>query len=154
MARNNKFKNEYIKFMKELTTKRYAKESLKVAESIHFWYLPHYGLYHPNKPGKTCVVFDLSAEHHGVSINKELLPGTDLTNQIAEVLLRFREERIAVTGDIEAMFHQVEVPEQQRLIWWKDSDIDKDVVDHEMTVYVFGGVSSPSFSNYALKKAA
>ena len=65
----------------------------------------------PNKPGKILVVLDLSAEHHGVSINKELLPGPDLTNQIVGVLLRFREEPIAVTGKIEAMFHQVKVPE-------------------------------------------
>ena len=30
------------------------------------------------------------------------------------VLLHFREESIAVTGDTEAMFHQVKVPEQQK----------------------------------------
>ena len=70
-------------------------------------------MYHPNKPGKIRVVFDLSAEHHGISINKELLSGPDLTNQIVGVLLRFREEPIAVTGDIEATFHQVKVIEQQ-----------------------------------------
>ena len=112
----------------------------------------------PNKPGKIRVVFDLSAEHHSVSISKELLPGPDLTNQIVEVLLRFREEPIAVAGDIEVMFHQVKVPGQQRnylrFYWWKDRDLDKDVVDHEMTAHVFGGVSSLSYSNYVLKKTA
>ena len=66
--------------------------------------LPQHGVYHPNKPGKIRVVFDLSAEHHGVSINKEFLPGPDLTNQIVRVLLRFREEPVAVTSDIEAMY--------------------------------------------------
>ena len=74
------------------------------------------------------------------------------------MLLRFREEPIAVTGDIEAMFHQVKVPEKQRnylrFLWWKDSDLDKDVVDHEIAAQVFGGVSSPSCSNYALKRTA
>ena len=112
MARNNKFKDDYIKFMKELASKGYAKESSKVAESGFCWYLPHHGVYHPNKPGKIRVLFDLSAEHHGVSISKELLPGPDLTNQIVGVLLRFREEPIAVTGDIETMFDQVKVPEK------------------------------------------
>ena len=158
MARNNKFKDDYIEFMKELTSKGYAKESSKVAESDYCWYLPHHGVYHPKKPRKISVVFDLSAEHHGVSVNKELLPGPDLTNQIIGVLLRFREEPIAVTGDIEAMFHQVKVPEKQRnylrFLWWKDSDLDKDVVDHEIAAQVFGGVSSPSCSNYALKRTA
>ena len=115
MARNNEFKDDYIKFMKELTYKGYTKESSKVAESGHCWYLPHHGVYHPNKPGKIHVVFNLSAEHHGVSINKGLLPGRDVTNQIVGVLLHFREEPIAVTGDIEAMFHQVKVPEKQTI---------------------------------------
>ena len=103
MARNNKFKDDYIEFVKELTSKGYAKESSKVAELGHCWYLPHHGVYHPNKSGKIRVAFDLSAEHHGVSINKEMLPGPDLTNQIVGVFLRFREEPIAVTGDIEAV---------------------------------------------------
>ena len=50
------------------------------------------------------------------------------------------------------------VPEQQRnylrLLWWKDSNLDKNVSDHEMIAHAFGGVSSPSCSNYALKKTA
>ena len=101
------------------------------------------------------MVFDLSAEFHGTSINKALLSGPDLTNQIVRVLLCFREEQIAVTGDIEALYHQVKVPENQRcflqFLWRKDSDSSKVIVDHEMTAHVFGGISSPSCSNYALK---
>ena len=52
----------------------------------------------------------------------------------------------------------MKAPEQQRnylrFLCWKDSDLDKDMVDHEMTAHVFGRVSSPSCSNYALKKTA
>ena len=84
--------------------------------------------------------------------------GPDLTNQIVGVLLRFREEQIAVTGDIEAMYHQVKVSENQRcflqFFWWKDSDSSKVIIDHEVTGHVFGGISSPSCSNFALKKTA
>ena len=84
-------------------------------------------------------------------INKALLSGPDLTNHIVGVLLRFREEQIAVTGDIEAMYHQVKVPENQR---WKDSNSSKVTADHEMTALAFGGISSPSCSNFALEKTA
>ena len=84
--------------------------------------------------------------------------GPDLTNQIVGVLLRFREEQIAVTGDIEAMYHQVKVPENQRcflqFFWCKVSDPSKVIIDHEVTAHVFGGISSPSCSNFALKKTA
>ena len=156
-ARNNKFKDDYLKLMKELISKGYAKNHQQLLNQVVAGTY-HTMVDHPNKLGKICVVFDLSAEHHCVLINKELLPGPDLTYQIVGVLLRFREEPLAVTGDIEAMFHQVKVPEQQRnyliFLWWKDNDLDKDVTDHEMTAHVFGGVSSPSCSNYALKKTA
>ena len=37
-----------------------------------------------------------------------------MTNQIVGVLLRFRVEQIAATGDIEAMYHQVKMAENQR----------------------------------------
>ena len=61
-------------------------------------------------------------------------------------------------ADIEAMFHQVKVAEKYRsflrFLWWEESDINKFIVDHEMCVHVFGGVSSPSCSNYALRKTA
>ena len=56
------------------------------------------------------VLFDLSAEYKGTCLNKELLPGPDLTNQIIGVLLQFKEEH-GVMGDIEDMFHQVKVPD-------------------------------------------
>ena len=47
------------------------------------------------------MVFDLNAEYKGTCLNKELLPGPDLTNQITVVVLRFREEHVGVIGDIE-----------------------------------------------------
>ena len=104
------------------------KNHQKLLDQVFAGTYPHNGVYHHNKPGKIRVLFDLSAEHHCVSINKELLPGSDLTNQIVGVLLCSREEPIAVTGDIEALFHQVKVPEKQRnyirFIWWKHNDLD------------------------------
>ena len=120
MSRNHQFRNDYMKFMKELMSKGYATESTAVAEN-----LPHHGVYNQNKPGKVHVVFDLIAEFRGALLNKSLLPGPDLANQIIDVLLRFREEPVAVTGDIETMYHQVKIPVKQRsflqFLWWKDS---------------------------------
>lgn len=63
------------------------------------------------KPDTIRVVFDCSAEYHGTSLNKELFRGQDLTNNIVRVLTRFRQERVAFMTDVEAMFHQVRVPD-------------------------------------------
>ena len=156
--KNEKFKADYIRFTEEIIVKGYARKSTMTATPGKTWYLPHHGVYHPNKPGKIRVVFDLSAEYKGTCLNEEPLPGPDLTNQIIGVLLRFREEHVGVMGDIEAMFHQVKVPDTQcsflKFLWWEDSDTSKEIIDYEMTAHFFRRSSSPSCSNYALRKTA
>ena len=122
------------------------------------WYIPHHGIYHPRKPNKIRVVFDCSAKYKNVSLNGMLLQGPDLTNQLVGVLSRFRKEQVAFFGDIEKMFYRVKVPEEQqdflRFVWWEDGDLDKEIKDYRMTVHLFGAVSSPSCTNYALQKTA
>ena len=71
-------------------------------------------MYHPSKPGKIRVVFDCSAEFDERSLNRELLTGPDLTNQIVGVLTRFQQNSIAFMADIEAMYYQVMVSEHQQ----------------------------------------
>ena len=71
-------------------SKGHGTESTAAAENGKSWYLPHHEVYNRNKPGKTRIVFDVSAEFQGTSINKSLLPGPDLDSQIVDVLLRFR----------------------------------------------------------------
>ena len=81
----------------------------------------------PNNPDKICVVFDCSAEFQGRSINKELLSGPDLTSQIIDILTRFCEEKIVFMSDVEAIYHQVQVPEDQQLFlkfpWCENHEI-------------------------------
>ena len=62
-SKNNQFKVDYIRFMKDIIAKGYARKSATEAASGKTWYLPHHGVYHPNKPGKIRVVFDLSADY-------------------------------------------------------------------------------------------
>lgn len=52
------------------------------------WYIPHHGVYHPQKPGKIHVVFDCSAKFQSTSLNEHLLTGPDLTNTLVGVLCR------------------------------------------------------------------
>ena len=70
LSRNPQFKQDYMKSMNELILKGYAIDSVSAVEFRKFWHLPHHGVYHPNKPGKICKVFDLSAEFHGTSIKR------------------------------------------------------------------------------------
>ena len=122
------------------------------------WYIPHHGVYHPKKPDKIRVVFDCAAEYESESLNKHLLQGPDLTNNLTGVLCRFRQELIAFICDIEAMFHQVKVNEEHRdllrFLWWEDGDLTKEPKEYRMTVHLFGATSSPGCANFALKATA
>jgi ribonuclease HI len=77
-------------------------------------------------------------------------------NTLFGVLTRFRSEKLAFVADLEAMFYQVKVPPADRsflrFLWWPKGDISKDVVEFQMTVHIFGAVSSPSIANFVVRK--
>lgn len=120
--------------------------------------LPSFGVYNPRKPGKIRIVFDSSARYDGVSLNDVLLTGPDLNNSLLGVLLRFRKEQVAVTGDIELMFHCFVVKEEHRnylwFLWFRNNDMNSDIVDYRMKVHVFGNTPSPAVAIYGLRRAA
>ena len=158
---NEKMLEEYKEFMEKLMVNGYARrtpiDKLHPSEG-NSWYIPHFGVYHPKKLNSIRVVFDCSATFKGMGLNKELIQGPDLTNKLVGVLNRFRWEEVAVMADIEAMFYQVRVPPEHytflRFFWWPDGNLDQDVQEYQMTVHLFGSVSSPSCSNFALRRTA
>ena len=87
-----------------------------------------------------------------------LLKGPDLTNSHFGVLTRFRQERVTVLADIEAMFHQVRVPDSDcsflRFLWWPNGNLSCTLEEYQMTVHYSGAVLSPACSNFALRKTA
>ena len=121
------------------------------------WYIPHHGVSNPNKD-KLRVVFDCAAVYNGTSLNKHLLSGPNLTNNLVDVLLKFREHAVAIMGDVEAMFHQVRVPADERdylrFLWWPGGDTNAEPRDYRMSVHLFGATSSPSCANMALRQTA
>ena len=114
-------------------------------------------MYHPAKE-KIRVIFDGSAEYNGVSLNKMLIQGPDLTNQLIGVFLRFWKEKVAFMADIEAMYYQVRVVESHRkylcFVWWPEGNLESPLQDFEMCVHVFGAISSLGCGNYALRQTA
>ena len=112
--KNKKFFEDYKKFMNDILQKRYGRVALEVQTYNKTWYILPHGIHHPSKPGKIPFLVDCIAEFNCMSINKELLSSSGLNNQLVGVLMRFRQEQVAVIGDIESMFYQVWVSEEQR----------------------------------------
>ncbi|KAK0141947.1 hypothetical protein N1851_020380 [Merluccius polli] len=138
-------------YAEEVPTKQLSGSSGKV------WYIPHHSVRHPRK-GTLRVVFDCAATFQGTSLNQQLLQGPNLNSTSLGVLLRFRQHPVATMGDVQAMYHQVRVPLEDRdclrFLWWPEGDLTKDVAVFRMTVHLFGAVSSPSCAIFALRKTA
>ena len=107
LKKDSSFFQDYQCFMDDLVANGFSRKATSPSTDDSTWYLPHHGVYHLCKPVKIRVVFDCSNEFHGTPLNKELLPGPGLTNELVGVLTRFRTEEVAFMADIEAMFHQV-----------------------------------------------
>ena len=147
---------DYNDFMQMIIDRNFAEEvpTSEIQRSDgKVWYLPHHGVYHAKKK-KLRVVFDCSSRFKGISLNDSLLQGPNLTASLIGVMIRFRQEPTAVMGDIEKMFYQVRVsPEDRdclRFFWWPQGDLQLQPSLYRMTVHLFGAVSSPSCSSYAL----
>ena len=120
------------------------------------WYLPHHPVINPNKPGKVRKVLNGAAKFHGESLNKSLLTGPDLLQNLIYVLLRFRQHPFAVSANIEGMFLQVGVlPCDQpslRFLWREDPT--SNVVVHQYTRHIFGPKDSSTCASYALQRTS
>lgn len=153
--------SNYEQCIQDMVDKGYAErvstEDLSRSDGA-VWYLPHHGVTNVNKPDKLRVVFDCSAKFHDQSLNDQVMQGPTLINSLVAVLLRFRQDSIALMADIESMFHQVRVTPSDRdvlrFLWWPKDNMDKKPDEFRMCVHLFGGVWSPSCANFALKRTA
>ena len=158
LLKGGKYREDYIEFMEKMLKKGYA-EQVDEPEGPEgrTWYLAHHGVYHPRKQ-KLRIVFDCSSEYQGISLNRCLLQGPDLTNSLTGILCRFRKEPVAVSCDVEGMFNQVSVNVEDRdllrFLWWEKGDVRQSPKVYRMTTHLFGARSSPACAMYALRSAA
>ncbi len=159
LKKDDQYQKDYVTFMEDIIARGDAE---KVPESEvtnqTTWYIPHHGVYHPQKPGKIRVVFDCSAKFQNTSLNEHLLTGPDLTNTLVGVLCRFRKGQVAIMCDVERMFHQFHVaPRDQdylRFLWWERGNMEAPPSVFRMKVHLFGAASSPGCANFGLKHLA
>ena len=149
------FETKYCEFMTGVIARGEAElvpqSDQKTGEG---WYLPHHGVYH-KKTGKLRVVYDCSSMYKGLSLNDQLLQGPDLNNSLLGVLLRFRQHPVALSCDIEKMYHRFQVVKEHRdylKFFWLDDE--NNTVTYRMKVHIFGARSSPNCAKYGLHKLA
>lgn len=158
LDRRPKMRDDFTEFMQRILDNNHAELAPPLRDGQECWYLPSFGVYHPKKLEQIRVVFDSSAQFDGTSLNDVLLSGPDLNNSLLGVLLRFRKDPVAITADIQQMFHCFLVREDcrdvLRFLWYRNNDLTKEVVDYRMRVHVFGNRPSPAVAIYGICRAA
>ncbi len=156
LSKDDAYKQEYVACLTDVIEKGYVElvpPSELQGQPGMVWYIPHHGVYHLKK--KLRVAYDCSAKYHGKALNDWLLQGPDLTNSLVGILCRFREKPVAITCDVEGMFHQVGVNHENRdllrFLWWENGDTSTEPRGYRMTVHLFSATSSPACTNFALK---
>ena len=113
------------------------------------WFLLLFPMVRPEKATtKDQVVFNGSPQQNGKSLNTESLPGPKLQSDIADVLVKFTKEPVALAGDVSQMYHQIHLrpvdrPLHRFLYRNLGSRIDTPKI-YEFKRFVFGGCYCPS----------
>ncbi len=112
------------------------------------YYLPHHGVTKADSTTtKLRVVFDASAKSNtGVSLNDVLMTGPVLQKDLLSITLNFRIHNVVITADIEKMYRQVLVRENdrqlQRIVW---RETPNDQLQHFALNTVTYGTTPASF---------
>ena len=139
---------------RKVTSKIKSQTTLSNPAPEKIWYLPHHPVTNPNKPGKVRRVANAASVFKKQSLNKNLLSGPDLLNNLVGLLLRFRQDPVAVMAEIEAMFMQICIPTEDqsclRFLWTSKNSIQQ----FQYTRLIFGARCSPTTAIFMLQQTA
>ena len=130
LAKNKKNKaNVYQKQIEDMIEREVARklsqtELKNYTGPIH--YISHHEVLKPDsKSTPVRIVFNSSARCMGHMLNDYWAKGPHLLNDLLGVLIRFRENNIAIIGDIKKMYHTVKIKtieQHTHRFLWRDMD--------------------------------
>ena len=150
---------EYQKTIKTYVEKGYLR---KVPENEapppEVWYLPHFPIVRMSKSTtKVRIVFDCSAKCNGISLNDVIHAGPKLHRELFDVLICFRRNPVALVCDIQEMYLQIEIEEEDRPLFrilWRDGETDHRPDVYEFCRIVFGKNSAPMEAQFIAQENA
>ena len=142
--KSNELRTTLTKTFGELIDEHWISPVEKDCSSSPMWYLPYF----VTKQNKPRVVYDGASIHEGMCLNQAVLGGTNLLNNLVEVLTRFRLGKYACIADLSKCFFQVSIPKEQRdlfrIVWFKNNDVvSGEVQSYCFNRHVWGINSSP-----------
>lgn len=147
--RNPIFKQQYTQFMDEYKSLNHMSENLNPDSDEISYFLPHHGIQRVSDlqiTSKFRSVFDGSAvTSSGKSLNDIQYKGPTVQDDLLSILIRFRQHKFVVTSDIEKMYRQILINENQRSlqqIFWR-SDPEQEIKQYKLHTVTYGTKSAP-----------
>ncbi|XP_073949686.1 uncharacterized protein [Choristoneura fumiferana] len=157
LKREPEFRKNYNAFMTEyLKLGHMSRSDCKLNDDDVDCFLPHHGVIRESSTTtKLRVVFDASAvTKSGVSLNAIQMVGPTVQDDLISILLRFRQHKYVISGDIEKMYRQILIsPEQRRLqqILWRFNPTDR-LQCYNLNTVTYGTASAPYLATRCLKQ--
>ena len=126
----------------------------------HINYLPHLAVRNPKSDSTPVrIVFDASrAQGGGPSLNAVLAKGPDrYLNNLADVIIRFRNGAVAVKGDVKKMYNSVGLEREDSFLQcflWRNLDPSKDPETFQVVVNNIGVKPAGCIATLALYKSS
>lgn len=159
LSRDSVLREQYTSFMAEYEQLGHMRKIVsEESNQGKRCYLPHHPVVkEASTTTKVRVVFDASCKtNSGISLNDCLLVGPILQDDLRSIILRCRMKQIMLVADVEKMFRQINVRQQDRplqCILWRETP-SEDVAVYELNTVTYGTKSAPFLATRTLKQLA
>ncbi|KRX77528.1 hypothetical protein T06_14535 [Trichinella sp. T6] len=106
---------QYASVIRQYFDEEWAEPAPAASPLRRTWYLPHHKVYQGSGDERKCrVVFDAAALYDGITLNSQLEEGRNLQIDLLRAILRFHRLCVGLQADIEKMYLQIRVREEDR----------------------------------------
>ncbi|XP_050079256.1 uncharacterized protein LOC126566864 [Anopheles maculipalpis] len=158
---DSKLDHAYKAFMKEYRDLQHMSylgtyAEINTNDSPLSYFLPHHAVWKADSTTTKCrVVFDASCKtSSGRSLNDVLLTGPQLQDDVVSIQLRFRMNLVALVADVEKMYRQILVEDNDKAlqrILWRD-DANEPIAVYELNTVTYGTACAPFLAIKTLQR--
>lgn len=154
------FKKDYTEFIEQYEKLEHMEEVTDPSKipNHKIYHLPHHAVIRESSVStKLRVVFDGTAQpSDGSSLNEGLMVGPSLLQNITNLIVRWRQHKICLIGDIKQMYRQILVSKEdvdyQRIVW--RNTLDEPIVEKRLLTVTYGTACAPYLAIRTLHQLA
>lgn len=158
LSRNHNLDVQYNAFLEEYLSLGHMRQINTREEDTGAYYIPHQPVIKEESlTTKLRVVFDASAKTTtNFSLNDTMHAGPRLQDDLSDILLRWRKHRVVFSADIEKMYRQILLTEEDqkyhRILWRFNRS--EPIQEFALTTVTYGTTSAPYLAVKTLQQLA